>query len=63
MKIAAIIFFILSAILLLGAIKYLIELTRPGVYPPRQILRKKAAALIGGGGIFLLIAVLISKLI
>ncbi|MCM3114363.1 hypothetical protein M3610_03515 [Neobacillus sp. MER 74] len=63
MKIAAIIFFIFSAILLLGAIKYLIELTRPGVYPPKQILRKKVAALCGGGGIFLLIAVLISKLI
>ncbi|WHY68291.1 hypothetical protein [Neobacillus sp. SuZ13] len=63
MKIAAIIFFIFSAILLLGAIKYLIGLTRPGVYPPKQILRKKAAALFGGGGIFLLIALLISKLI
>jgi hypothetical protein len=61
MKIAAIIFFIFSAILLLGAFKYFLELTRPGVYPPKQILKKRAAALSGGGGIFLLIAVFIAK--
>ncbi|MEH7503242.1 hypothetical protein V7152_14730 [Neobacillus drentensis] len=60
MKIAAIIFFIFSAFLLLGAIKYFLELTRPGVYPPKQILKKRAAALAGGGGIFLLIAIMIT---
>ncbi|MFP5110851.1 hypothetical protein ACSU64_00495 [Bacillaceae bacterium C204] len=61
MKIAAIIFFIFSAILFLGAIKYFLGLTRPGVYPPKQLLKKRAAALFGCGGVFLLIAVLITK--
>ncbi|MBV7508190.1 hypothetical protein KW850_23500 [Bacillus sp. sid0103] len=61
MKIAVIIFFIFSAILLLGAFKYFLDLTKPGVYPPKKILKKKAAALFGCGGIFLLMAVLISK--
>jgi hypothetical protein len=60
MKIAAIIFFIFSAFLLLGAIKYFLEVTRPGVYPPKQILKKRAVALAGGGGIFLLIAIMIT---
>jgi hypothetical protein len=63
MKIAAIIFFIISAFLFLGAIKYLLELTRPGVYPPKQILKQRAAALAGGGGIFLIIAIFITYLI
>ena len=61
MKIAAIIFFIFSAILLLSAIKYFLDLTRPGVYPPKQMIKKRATALSGGGVIFLLIAVVISK--
>jgi hypothetical protein len=61
MKIAVIIFVIFSAIFLLGAIKYLLDLTRPGVFPPKQILKKRVAALSGGGGIFLIIALLISK--
>ncbi|MEH7072429.1 hypothetical protein [Neobacillus drentensis] len=61
MKIAAIIFFLFSAYLLLGAIKYCLDLTRPGVYPPKQVIKKRAAALFGGGVIFLLITVVIYK--
>jgi hypothetical protein len=60
MKLAAIIFIILSIILFFGAIKYFLKLTRPGVYPPKQVLKKRAVALAGGGGIFLLIAILIT---
>jgi uncharacterized protein involved in exopolysaccharide biosynthesis len=44
----------------LGAIKYFLELTKPGVYPPKQVLKKRAMALTGGGGISLLIAILIT---
>jgi hypothetical protein len=60
MKMAALIFFIFSTILLLGAIKYFLKLTSPGVYPPKQILKKRFVALAGGGGIFMLIAIMIT---
>ncbi|MFK9094713.1 hypothetical protein [Bacillus salipaludis] len=60
MKIVVVTFFILSAILFLGTCKYLIELKRPGVYPPKQVLKKRAAALAGAGGICLLVAFLLS---
>ncbi|WP_066068349.1 hypothetical protein [Neobacillus soli] len=60
MKSAAVLFFIFSAILLLGTFKYFLELKRPGVYPPKQVLKKRAAALAGGGGICLLVAVMLS---
>ena len=63
MKLAATLFFIFGAILLLGAIKYFLRLTSPGVYPPKQILKQRAAALAGGGGIFLIIAIFITYLI
>lgn len=42
MKTAAMTFFILSAILLIGTLKYLVELKRPGVYPPKQVLKKNS---------------------
>jgi hypothetical protein len=60
MKLAATLFFIFGAILLLGAIKYFFRLTSPGVYPPKQILKKRTFALAGGGGICLVIAVMIT---
>jgi hypothetical protein len=60
MKIVITIFFVCSAILFFGTIKYLLELKRPGVYPPKQVLKKRAAALAGGGGFCLLIAAMLS---
>lgn len=60
MKSAAVIFFILCAILFLGAGKYLLDLQRPGVYPPKQVLKKRAGALAAGGGVCLLIGLLFS---
>jgi hypothetical protein len=54
-------FFIFSAILLLGTFKYTLEINRPGVYPPKQVLKKRAAALAGGGGICFLVAVMLSN--
>ncbi|MEH7097514.1 hypothetical protein [Neobacillus vireti] len=60
MKTAAVILFILSAILLLGTFKYLVELKRPGVYPPKQVLKKRAAGLAGFACICLLIALSLS---
>ncbi|WP_040204455.1 hypothetical protein [Neobacillus jeddahensis] len=61
MKMVTVTFFILSAILFLGTIKFLFELKRPGVYPPKQVVKKRAAALAGGGGICLLLAFLLSN--
>ncbi len=60
MKSAAVTFFILSAILFLVTIKYLGDLKRPGVYPPKQVIKKRAAVLAGAGGIGLLVAFLLS---
>jgi hypothetical protein len=63
MKIVTVILFFISALLLLGALKYLLDLSKPGVYPPKQLLKKRAAALAGGGGIFLVVALLLSSFI
>ncbi len=60
MKSAAVMLFILSMFLFLGTCKYFLDLKRPGVYPPKQILKKRAAALVGCGGICLLVASMIS---
>lgn len=60
MKSAAVIFFIISAILFLGTFKYFIDFKRPGVYPPKQLLKKRITALAGGGGLCLLIASILS---
>ncbi|NHC41416.1 hypothetical protein G6549_15760 [Bacillus sp. MM2020_1] len=60
MKMAALIFFIFSTILLLSAIKVFLKLTRSGVYPPKHILKKRFVALAGCGGIFMLIAIMIT---
>ena len=60
MKTAAVIFFIISAILLFGTLKNLFELKRPGVYPPKQVLKKRAAGLTGFACISLLVALLLS---
>ncbi|MFC4797844.1 hypothetical protein ACFPA1_00525 [Neobacillus sp. GCM10023253] len=58
MKSAAIMFFVLSAIFFMGTGKFVIDLTKPGVYPPKQIIKKRAAVCASGGGIFLVLALL-----
>lgn len=60
MKSAVIIFFILSAIFLIGAGKFIVDLKRPGVYPPKQVLKERALALAGAGVIFFFIALMFS---
>lgn len=62
MKTVVVTFFIISAILLLGTIKYLLDVTKPGVYPPKQVLKKRASVLAGGGVVCLLFAILLSFL-
>ncbi|MEH7333673.1 hypothetical protein V7161_13610 [Neobacillus drentensis] len=60
MKSATVFFFILSAILFLGTFKYLLAYKRPGVYPPKQVIKKRITALAGGCGICLLVASMLS---
>jgi len=60
MKTAALTFLILSVIMLFGTLKYLVELKRPGVYPPKQVIKKRAAGLAGFACICLLFALMLS---
>ncbi|MED3623039.1 hypothetical protein [Neobacillus thermocopriae] len=60
MKSTALFFYVVSAIFLLGACKYLMDMARPGVFPPKQVIKQRAITLAGGGGICLLIAFIIS---
>lgn len=60
MKSVIVTFFILSAILFLGTFKFFVDLNKPGVYPPKRVLKKRVAALAGGGGICLVLALLLS---
>ncbi|MEH7116382.1 hypothetical protein V7128_03020 [Neobacillus vireti] len=60
MKTAVVIFFILSAFLIFGALKNIVEINRPGVYPPKQVLKKRAAGLAGFACICLLVGLMLS---
>jgi hypothetical protein len=60
MKTASVIFFILSAILIMGTFKNLFDLKRPGVYPPKQVFKKRAAGLAGFASISLFVALMLS---
>lgn len=60
MKSAAIGLFIVSAVLFGGTCKYFLDVRRPGVYPPKQLLKKKAAVLAGFCGVCFLTAVVLS---
>ncbi|MED4206063.1 hypothetical protein [Neobacillus mesonae] len=60
MKFITVLFFILCVILFLGSGKYFADVKRPGVYPPKQILKSRALVCASGGGICLLIALMFS---
>ncbi|WP_066367985.1 hypothetical protein [Neobacillus fumarioli] len=62
MKAIAVILLIVSVIFFWGTFKYFLDLKRPGVYPPKQLLKQRAAALASLGGACLLIALLLSYL-
>lgn len=61
MKSMATILLLLSVLLLFGAIRYLLAIRRPGVYPPKQVLKQRAGTLAAAGGILLLIAIILTK--
>jgi hypothetical protein len=51
--------FAFSIIFFFGAFHFLLKYQKPGVYPPKQVLKKKVFVLAAGGGIFLLLGFLI----
>ncbi|WML51509.1 hypothetical protein RCG17_18960 [Neobacillus sp. PS3-12] len=55
----AIILFIVSALLFMATIYYGLAFLRPGVYPPKQVLKSRALASGSAGGILLIIGILI----
>jgi hypothetical protein len=50
--------FLISVAFFVGAVLQLLTLKRPGMYPPKALLRKRAGTLAGGGAIFLLIGII-----
>ncbi|MDP4083936.1 MAG: hypothetical protein Q8934_04890 [Bacillota bacterium] len=56
----SIVLFIICAIFFIGMIHFLLESKRPGVYPPRHVLKKRAVTLAAGGVIFFLFGLLFS---
>ncbi len=52
--------FFLGAILLIGTLYYIASFQRPGIYPPKKVLRQRALTLGVAGLIFIIIGVLIA---
>ena len=50
--------FLVSIAFFVGAVHNLLALNKPGMYPPKALLRKRAGSLAGGGAIFLLIGII-----
>jgi hypothetical protein len=51
--------FAISILLFMGMAHFFFASKRPGVYPPKYILRRRAGSLAMGGILFLLIGILI----
>ena len=60
---AAIIVLIMSAILIMTALHFVLALIKPGVYPPKKVLKARALTFGSAGGILLLIGVIILYLL
>lgn len=50
--------FLVSFAMFAGAVHNLLALNKPGMYPPKVLLRKRAGSLAGGGAIFLFIGII-----
>ncbi|HZG74091.1 MAG TPA: hypothetical protein VEY51_21360 [Chondromyces sp.] len=53
-------FYTLSIILFVGMANSLMGIYKPGIYPPKKVLRKRASVLASGGIFTLLIAILLT---
>jgi len=63
MKGVSIFFIAVGIILLIGMLYNFSAFQRPGIYPPKRILKNRVMSLGGVGSIFLLIGILITILI
>lgn len=52
--------FLISVAFFVGTVYNLLALKKPGIYPPKAILRKRVGTLAGGGAIFLAIGIIFS---
>jgi len=52
-------FFFLSILSFLASIHFLVSIKKPGVYPPKYMLKRRSAAMATGGLIFFLIGCMI----
>jgi hypothetical protein len=52
-------FFALSAILFFGMLHYIMAIQKPGMYPPKNILKRRAGVLGTGGVVALLLGILL----
>lgn len=59
MKAAAFLFFLAGAILAVAALYQVALYTRPGMYPPKQLLKGRGIALAAGAILFFLFGMLI----
>ncbi|KAA9031651.1 hypothetical protein F4V44_00990 [Niallia endozanthoxylica] len=53
-------FFFLSILSFLASIHFLVSIKKPGVYPPKYMLKKRSVAMAAGGLIFFLIGCIVS---
>jgi hypothetical protein len=54
------IFFALSILSFLASIHFLASIKKPGVYPPKYILKRRSVTMAAGGLLFFLIGCIIS---
>ncbi|HEY4553439.1 MAG TPA: hypothetical protein VIG80_09610 [Bacillaceae bacterium] len=60
MRSAMLVFFLLGAILLSGMLHYLAAHQRPGIYPPKRILKQRARTLGIAGFAFVVLGALLA---
>lgn len=60
MRFVAIFLFFISAILFFGTIHFWLAYKKPGVYPPKKVMKSRAITLAGAGGVLLLLGTMIS---
>lgn len=53
--------FALSVVLFLGGIHFFLSIKKPGVYPPKYVLKKRAAALAAGGAFLFLLGLIVGS--
>ena len=53
--------FALSVVLFLGGIHFFLSIKKPGVYPPKYVLKKRAAALAAAGALLFLLGMIVGS--